>query len=83
MKVKVQFDISAKEIRQVIGLPDVEQLQREVVDAIRERMVAGVEGFDPLSLLRSFFSVAQGFPGFDSLQKLLLQAVTAARTSRE
>ena len=76
MKVKLQFDISAKEVRQVIGLPDVEQLQREVVDAIREKMVAGVEGFDPLSLMRSFISVAQSFPGVESLQKLLLQAVT-------
>jgi hypothetical protein len=75
VKVKLQFDISAKEVRQVIGLPDVEQLQREVVDAIREKMVAGVEGFDPLSLMRSFISVAQGFPGVESLQKILLQAV--------
>jgi hypothetical protein len=79
VKVKLEFDISAKEVRQVIGLPDVEQLQREVVDAIRERMVAGVEGFDPLSLLRSFFSLAQGFPGFEQLQKLLMQAMARAR----
>ena len=75
MKVKLEFDISAKEVRQVIGLPDVEQLQKEVVDAIREKMVAGVEGFDPLSLMRSFISVAQSFPGVESLQKILLQAV--------
>lgn len=75
MKVRLEFDISPKEIRQVLGLPDVEQLQREIIDAIRERMVAGVEGFDPLSLLRSFFSLAQSFPGFESLQKLLRQAV--------
>jgi hypothetical protein len=76
VKVKLEFDISAKEVRQVIGLPDVEQLQKEVVDAIREKMVAGVEGFDPLSLMRSFISVAQGFPGVESLQKILMQAVT-------
>jgi hypothetical protein len=76
MKVRLEFDISPREIRQVLGLPDVEQLQREVVDAIRERMVAGVEGFDPLSLLRSFFGLAQSFPGFDTLQKLVRQAAS-------
>jgi hypothetical protein len=76
MKVSPKFDIAPKEIRQVLGLPDVEQLQREVVDAIRERMVAGVEGFDPLSLLRSFFGLAQNFPGFDTLQKLVRQAAS-------
>ena len=76
MKVRLEFDISPREIRQVLGLPDVEQLQAEVIAAIRERMVAGVEGFDPLSLLRSFFTLAQGFPGFESLQKLVRQAAT-------
>jgi hypothetical protein len=74
MKVRLEFDIAPKEIRQVLGLPDVEQLQREVVDAIRERMVAGVEGFDPLSLLRSSFALAQSFPGVEMLQRLLRQA---------
>jgi len=76
MKVRLEFDISPREIRQVLGLPDVEQLQADVIAAIRERMVAGVEGFDPLSLLRSFFTLAQGFPGFESLQKLVRQAAT-------
>jgi len=76
MKVRLEFDISPREIRQVLGLPDVEQLQTDVIAAIRERMVAGVEGFDPLSLLRSFFTLAQGFPGFESLQKLVRQAAT-------
>ena len=81
MKVKLEFDISAKEVRQVIGLPDVEQLQREVIEAIRERMVAGVEGFDPLSLMRSFITLAQSFPGYESLQKILMQAI--ARGTKE
>ena len=81
MKAKLEFDISAKEVRQVIGLPDVEQLQREVIDAIRERMVAGVEGFDPLSLMRSFISIAQSVPGLETLQKMLMQAI--ARGSKE
>jgi hypothetical protein len=81
MKVSLEFEVSAKEIRQILGLPDVEQLQREVIDAIRERMVAGVEGFDPLSLMRSFFTVAQSFPGVDSLQKLLRAAAARATFS--
>jgi hypothetical protein len=82
MKIRLEFDISATEVRRVLGLPDVEQLQKEVVDAIRERMVAGVEGFDPLSLLRSFFGMAQSFPGFESLQKLLRMAVTRGGAAR-
>jgi hypothetical protein len=76
MKVSLEFDIAPREIRQILGLPDVEQLQRDVVEAIRERMVAGVEGFDPLSLLRSSLTLAQSFPGFETLQKLLWQTAT-------
>jgi hypothetical protein len=82
MKIRLEFDISATEVRRVLGLPDVEQLQKEVIDAIRERMVAGVEGFDPLSLLRSFFNMAQSFPGFGSLQKLLRMAVAGGSAPR-
>lgn len=82
MKIRLEFDISAAEVRRVLGLPDVDQLQKEVIDAIRERMVAGVEGFDPLSLLRSFFTLAQGFPGFESLQKLLRLAVARGGAPR-
>ncbi len=78
MKIRLEFDISAAEVRRVLGLPDVEQLQKEVIDAIRERMVAGVEGFDPLSLLRSFVGLAQTFPGVETLQKLLRLAATRA-----
>jgi hypothetical protein len=81
MKIHLEFDISPREIRQVLGLPDVEQLQREVIDAIRERMVAGVEGFDPLSLLRSFFTLAQSAPGLESLQKLLRETARRASAS--
>jgi len=83
MKIRLEFDISATEVRRVLGLPDVEQLQKEVIDAIRERMVAGVEGFDPLSLLRSFFGMAQSFPGFEALQKLLRMAVARGASQRE
>jgi hypothetical protein len=74
MKVSLEFDISPREVRQVLGLPDVEQLQADVIAAIRERMAAGVEGFDPLSLMRSFFAAAQSFPCFETVQKLLRQA---------
>lgn len=77
MKFRIELDVSAAEVRQVFGLPDVEQLQRDVIDAIRASMAAGVEGFDPLSLFQSFFALAEGVGGggLDVLQKLLRQAV--------
>jgi hypothetical protein len=78
MKVSLEFDISPREIRQMLGLPDVEQLQADVIAAIRDRMAAGVDGFDPLSLMRSFLSLAQSFPGFEALQKLLWQEAKRA-----
>ncbi len=74
MKVSFEFDITPREVRQVLGLPDVEQLQADVIAAIRERMATGVDGFDPLSLMRSLFAAAQGFPGFDTVQKLVRRA---------
>ncbi len=54
--VKIKFDIEAtpQELRTFFGLPDVEPLQREMLDMIREQMQKGAAGFDPATLLKPF-----------------------------
>ncbi len=54
MKITFDIECTAKEARQFLGLPDVEPLQQEMMDKIREQMLAGAAGFDPASLMRPF-----------------------------
>ena len=48
--MKISIDMTPEEMRTLMGWPDVQGLQQEMIDKIREQMNAGAEGYDPLSL---------------------------------
>lgn len=52
MKIRVDVDISPKELREFLGLPDVEPLQQELLERVQEKMRSGHEGYDPAALLK-------------------------------
>ena len=54
MNIKLDIDVSPKELREFFGLPDVQPLQDEMLEDIRDKMRAGAEGFDPISLMKPF-----------------------------
>lgn len=65
MKVNVEVDATPEELRRFMGWPDVQPLHDEMLSMIRERMQAGSEGYDPLSLMMSFMpSQMQNMEGF-------------------
>ena len=54
MKINVEFDLTPAEFRQSLGLPDVEAFQHDLMARIQQQMEAGVEGYDPWSLMQPF-----------------------------
>jgi hypothetical protein len=52
MNIKLDIEVTPQELRTFFGLPDVEPLQREMMDAIRRNMASGAEGFDPIALMK-------------------------------
>ncbi|EXJ14660.1 DUF6489 family protein [Imhoffiella purpurea] len=76
MKVTVDFDITPEEVRKLFGLPDVESFQRQIMDDIRERMNAGVEGYDPIKLFQPY--LAGTMASWDMFQKMLVNATSMA-----
>jgi len=58
VNVKIDIEMTPEEMRRLVGLPDVEGFNRELLDQIRQRMTAGVEGYDPMSLFQSYLSGA-------------------------
>lgn len=79
MKVTVDFDITPEEMRKLFGLPDVESFQRQLMDDIRERMSAGVEGYDPLKLLQPYLTGTMA--SWDMFQKMLSNMATMSTSS--
>ena len=68
MQIKIDMDIPPEEGRRLMGLPDVHGFQQELMDRIKERMLAGTEGYDPLTLFRPFMD--QTVSSMEQFQKL-------------
>ena len=79
MKVNVDLDISAEELRKLFGLPDVEGFQRQLMDDMRERIAAGAEGYDPAKLFQPYINST--LASWDLFQKMLLNASGGATSS--
>ena len=68
MKLKLEVDLTPKEFREAIGLPDVSGIQEEIIDTVRTKMAEGVDGFDMASMFKSF--VSQGMVTAGEMQKI-------------
>jgi len=73
--MKISIDMTPEEMRKLMGWPDVQGLQEEMIDKIREQMNAGAEGYDPLSLMQPFF--AQSANSMESFQKMVAGIMSA------
>lgn len=74
MKISFDVEMTPEEMRKLLGLPDVEAFQRQLMDDIRERMVAGTEGYDPIKLFQPY--VTGTMASWDMFQKMLTNAAS-------
>ncbi len=72
MKIKFDIEATPQELRTFFGLPDVEPLQKEMLDAVREQMLKGVTGFDPSALLKPF--LPPHLQSIETMQKAFAEA---------
>jgi hypothetical protein len=79
MNVKVDIDMSPEELRKLLGMPDVEPLQREMMEKLRKRMIEGVDGYDPVKLLQPYLTGT--LASWDFLQKMISAAGKSAKTT--
>lgn len=64
MKINVTFDLTPDEFRRVMGWPDVQEYQQELMKMMLEKLQNGEEGFDALSLYQGMMK-----DGMDSVNK--------------
>ena len=72
MNVKIDVDITPEEMRKLLGLPDVEAFQQQMLEDIRKRMMEGVDGYDPLKLFQPYLSGTAA--SWDLFQKMFAAA---------
>ncbi|TVP49289.1 MAG: hypothetical protein EA345_07330 [Halomonas sp.] len=92
MKINVEFELTPDEFRHSLGLPDVEAFQKNLLENIQQQMESGVEGYDPMSLMRPFLQqpmmqqglsqgLSQGLANFGTYQQMMLDMLRQAGTS--
>ena len=75
MKVKLEVDCTPAEARSFLGLPDVEALNKHVVDEMKSRIDAGVAAVAPEELMKSWMSL--GGQATEQFRKLMTAAMAA------
>ena len=69
MKIDIEIDITPEEFRTLMGWPDIQDLQNDLIEEFREQMAAKAKGYDPLSLMGPY--LAQSMGSLDALQKMM------------
>lgn len=80
MKIRVDVDLTPEEFRSLLGLPDVSEIQKEMVDQFKQQMLNGAEGYDPLSLMKPYLH--SGLSSMESFQKVFFNAMSSVNTDK-
>jgi hypothetical protein len=79
MKINITMETTPAELREFLGLPEVQSLQAEMIEKIREQMQAGVEGFDPVSMMRPF--ITPNIESMEAMQRAFWKGLSAVATT--
>lgn len=74
MKINLEFDITPEEFRRVMGLPDVQDFQSEVMKGMMEKMMSGEEGYDAMSLFKPMMS--ESMKSVDQVQQTFMNLMS-------
>ena len=79
MKATIEIDATPQEMRALMGLPDVEALQQEVLEKIREKTFAGIDANSAEELLKRVMPTADQFKSLEALQATFWQALAGGK----
>ncbi len=67
MKITINIDCTPAEARAFFGLPDIEPLQRKILDEVEKQMLANLHAMDPETLMKTWLPA--GLQGLEQMQK--------------
>lgn len=75
MQVRIEIDVEPEELRRFLGLPDVSELQKDFVHALRDKVGTVASDFDVGSFLRGNLDMLRSY--YPTMQRLLQAAAGA------
>ena len=61
MKITMNVDCTPEEARAFFGQPDLKPMQDELMQEMRNRLMAGIAAMDPAEMLRAWMPAMAGF----------------------
>ncbi len=84
MKFTMEVDMSPEEARKVMGLPDVETMQKELMAKMQEKMNTYVDEMsDPEIFMKRIMPMGMGIQGMDQVQQFFSRFANAAADKKE
>ena len=71
MKFTLEVEATPKEVRDSLGLPDVQAVQERVIKRIEDKVMDSIESYDPTKLLKMI--IPEGLGLLSGLQKTILE----------
>lgn len=82
MKITMEVDMSPEEVRKVMGLPDVEPMQKELMAKMQEKMNTYVDEMsDPEMFMKRIMPM--GIQGMDQVQEFFSRFANAAADKKD
>ncbi|WP_169566599.1 DUF6489 family protein [Sneathiella limimaris] len=81
MKVNVDIECTPEEARKFFGLPDVEPMQKAVMDEIQRKMMENISRMDPENMMKTWFPA--GMKGFDQMQNMFWNSFSGSKDKSE
>lgn len=75
MKATIEIDATPQEMRLLLGLPDVEPLQREMMEKVRLKMLENLDSNDPVAMMKMVMPMPEQFKSLESLQNAFWQTL--------
>lgn len=76
MKATIEIDATPQEMRELLGLPEVQSLQTEVMEKIRERILDAIETNDSDELMKLYMPTSEHLSAVEGMQKAMWDAMT-------
>jgi|TARA_R110002095_G_scaffold55988_1_gene48129 hypothetical protein len=76
MKATIEIDATPQEMRVLLGLPEVQTLQKEIMEKIRERMLDAIDTNDLDELMKLYMPTTEHLSAVEGMQKAMWDAMT-------
>jgi len=78
MKIKLDIDCTPEEARKFFGLPDVEPMQKALMQQMQDRISENINQLDPENMMKIW--MPQGMQGFDQMQNMFWNAMSGNKS---